>query len=156
MPCCAGCWSTPRPTSSAPSARTATCGATAGGSRAADRSAIGRGLASPDDVALYKSFDDPDAAAEEVARFYRNYHSTRFVGERLVLRLTKPIPRPAPVAPNAEFGDLLVSGAIETTKPLEGEENEPELAALPRLALHVDRHRFARLKQMIDRLNALY
>jgi uncharacterized protein (TIGR00730 family) len=117
---------------------------------------VGRGLASKDDLAFFSTFDDAGLAAEAVARFYRNYHSSRFVRERFVIRLTRPIPQAALATVNAEFRDLCVSGVIETTAPLDGEENEPEAAALPRLVLDIDRHRFARLKQMIDRLNTLY
>ncbi len=117
---------------------------------------VGRGLASRDDVGLFETFDDAGLAADAIARFYTNYHSSRFVGDRFVIRLARPIPHAALATLNAEFGDLLVSGAIETTAALEGEENEPEIAALPRLALNINRHRFARLKKLIDRLNSLY
>jgi hypothetical protein len=117
---------------------------------------VARGLASPDDTALYRVFDDVDAAADEIVRFYRNYHSSRFVLDRFVIRLNRPIPRAALGALNTEFGDLLVAGAIETSGALEGEENEPDLAALPRLVFRYDRRRLARLRMFIDRLNALY
>lgn len=117
---------------------------------------VARGLASPEDLALFRRADDPDAAAEEIARFYRNYHSSRFVGERFVIRLNRPIPRAALATLNAEFRDIVLSGAIEGTSTLPGEENEPELASLPRLVLAFDRRGFSRLRSLIDRLNALY
>ena len=50
-----------------------------------------RGLIDADDHVLYRITDDVEDAAGEILGFYRNYHSLRFVGGRLVLRLrTEP------------------------------------------------------------------
>ena len=117
---------------------------------------VGRGLVSPDDVGLYRITDDVDAAVEEITRFYRNYHSSRFVGDQFVVRLNRPIPRGALATLNAEFADIVVAGEIAASGALESEANEPDLAALPRLVFRFDRRHFARLRRMIDRLNALY
>ncbi len=117
---------------------------------------VARGLVAPEDVALYRITDDVGAAVEEITRFYRNYHSSRFVGERFVIRLNRPIPRGALAEINASFADIVVEGAIEATGAFDGEANEPGVAALPRLAFRFDRRHFARLRQMIDRINALY
>jgi uncharacterized protein (TIGR00730 family) len=117
---------------------------------------IRRGLASPEDSALYKITDDVDAAVEEVATFFKNYHSSRFVGERFVIRVTRPVPKAALAALNAEFGDIVTGGAIETSGALVGEKDEASVASLPRLVFQFDRRHFARLRQLIDRLNTLY
>src|SRR5437667_8355976 len=45
---------------------------------------------SPDDLHLYTISDDPDDAVRLITRFYRNYHSMRFVHELLVIRLKHP------------------------------------------------------------------
>src|SRR5437867_7871392 len=52
-------------------------------------------LISPDDLNLYDLTDDTDEAVRIITRFYRNYHSMRFVRERLVIRLKHS---PAPTA----------------------------------------------------------
>src|SRR5207247_4698614 len=44
-------------------------------------------LISPDDLNLYHTTDDADEAVKIITRFYRNYHSMRFVYELLVIRL---------------------------------------------------------------------
>ena len=48
---------------------------------------LARGLISDDDLALYRITDDAAAARDEILGFFRNYHSIRFVGQRLVIRL---------------------------------------------------------------------
>ena len=49
-----------------------------------------RGLIEPEDTSLYLITDDVLQAAGEVLGFYRNYHSLRWVGDRLVIRLKAP------------------------------------------------------------------
>src|SRR5437870_8282126 len=46
-----------------------------------------RGLISPQDLSLFKVTDSVDQAVEEILGFYRVYHSMRYVGPDLVLRL---------------------------------------------------------------------
>jgi hypothetical protein len=52
-----------------------------------DTHLLRRGLIAPDDVALFRVTDDPREAADEITRFYRNYHSSRWLGDRLLLRV---------------------------------------------------------------------
>src|SRR5437763_345600 len=44
-----------------------------------------QGMISPEDLALYKVTDSVDEAVDEITRFYRVYHSMRFVKDELVL-----------------------------------------------------------------------
>jgi hypothetical protein len=112
------------------------------------------GLISPNDTRLYLITDDVSRAVDEVCRFYRVYHSQRYVGDRLVLRLLGA-PSPEQVeALNAEFGFVLSSGRIEASGPLP-EEDEPDLAALPRLVLRPRRDDPAAIRLLLDRVNAL-
>jgi uncharacterized protein (TIGR00730 family) len=80
-----------------------------------------RGLISPGDSVLYRITDDAEVATAEIFGFYRNYHSRRYVGDRLVFRL-----RNAPTAAeldqlSRDFADICVSGRIERTDPLPSE-----------------------------------
>ena len=77
-----------------PSRRPSSCSRLPGGTywhgwlRFVDRSeAIAAGWVSPDDRALFKVTDVVEEATEELLGFYRNYHSCRWVGDLLVLRL---------------------------------------------------------------------
>ena len=113
-----------------------------------------RGLISPDDVALFRVTDDPSEAVAEITRFYRNYHSSRYVGDRLVLRVREPPGGDALAALSAEFADLLRSGVIETSAALP--EEEDEVPGMPRLVLDFSRGRNqGRLRRLIDRLNEI-
>jgi uncharacterized protein (TIGR00730 family) len=109
-------------------------------------------LISAEDLSLFKVTTSVDEAVEEVTRFYRVYHSARTVGSRLVLRLNRRIPERLVQTLSREFADILVSGTIVQGPALE-EEDEPELAPLPRLVLAFNRTNFGRLRQLIDRIN---
>src|SRR6476659_1972426 len=47
-------------------------------------------LISPDDLNLYRITDSADQAVKIVTRFYRNFHSSRFVKELFIIRLKHP------------------------------------------------------------------
>ena len=49
-----------------------------------------RELIAPSDVDLFLVTDDVEAACDEIVGFYSNYDSMRYVGDRLVIRLTGP------------------------------------------------------------------
>jgi hypothetical protein len=50
-----------------------------------------RGYIGPDDFSLFSIFDAADAAFAIIDRFYRRYHSLRFVRGRLVIRLNSRV-----------------------------------------------------------------
>lgn len=114
-----------------------------------------RGLVDADDVAFYRITDDVTTAVDELTGFYRNYHSIRYVGDRLVVRM-----RAAPTAAeldqlNADFADIRASGRIEATAALPPEVADDDVVDLPRVVLHFDRLAHGRLRAFIDALNRL-
>ena len=111
-----------------------------------------RGLVSDEDMSLFKTTTSVDEAVEEITGFYRVYHSARTVGRRLVIRLHRPLDERLVATLSHDFADILLEGDI-VQKPALEEEDEPELAHLPRLVLAFDRTHFGRLRQLIDRLN---
>ena len=110
-------------------------------------------LISPEDVHLYYVTDSSDQAVDEILRFYRVYHSMRYVNDFLVIRMNSRQSEDKLATMNTEFADILVSGAIEQRDALPEESNEPELNELPRLSLHFNRRNIGRLRQLIDRIN---
>lgn len=114
-----------------------------------------RGLISPADDVLYKITDSAEEAAYEVLHFYRNYHSRRFVGGRLVLRLRAAPTDDEMQALNDEFSDVCVSGTIERTAPSNPEINDDDELDKARIAFDFDRIHHGRLRQLINRLNDL-
>ncbi|MGE5664753.1 MAG: LOG family protein, partial [Deltaproteobacteria bacterium] len=118
-----------------------------------DGELLGRGLISPDDLALFRVTDDARSAAAEILGFYRVFHSTRSVGKDLVIRLSRPIGEAALARIRREFGDILASGTFRLGAGLPDETDEPALARLPRLIFAFDRKSFGRLRALIDALN---
>jgi len=120
-----------------------------------DRELVSVGLVSPQDHELYCVTDDVDAAVREIEQFWRSYHSIRWVGGRLVMRL-RHAPTEAEVAHlNAAFGDLLTRGEIEVTDPLPAEVSDKDHLDLPRLVMRYDPRLAGRLRALIDAVNAL-
>jgi uncharacterized protein (TIGR00730 family) len=114
-----------------------------------------RGYISPVDLDLVKITDDVDVAIDEVLTFYRNYHSLRFVEGDLVLRLHQ-LPSPAELAKlNEEFADIVTRGEIEVAEASKAEHADSDVPELARLRMRFDRHGYARLRNLINRLNAL-
>lgn len=111
-------------------------------------------LISPEDFHLFKRTTSVDEAIHEILGFYKVYHSSRFVGDLFVMRLTKALD-PALVADlSAEFAALVGPGGIEQRSALPDEhEQEPHLDDLPRLVFHRDTKRAGDLRRLIDRLN---
>jgi uncharacterized protein (TIGR00730 family) len=114
---------------------------------------LARGYISPADLSLYRITDSVAEAVAEVRRFYRVYHSQRFVRKELILRLTRA-PRAETLSRiRTEFSDLLTQGTFELSAALPEEANEPQLADWPRLRFYYHRTDQGRLRQLINVLN---
>jgi len=113
----------------------------------------GRSLISPDDMAFVKVCDSTDDAVREICHFYSRYHSMRFVGRRLVLRLHDEPAATELAELNAEFADIIVGAPISVTDPSPGEIDDDDVPHLPRISFGFDRRSFARLRMLVDRLN---
>jgi uncharacterized protein (TIGR00730 family) len=112
---------------------------------------VARKLISPMDLSLYRITTSVDEAVDEVLTFYRVYHSMRYVGHDLVLRLKEPLTEGVLDEVRASFGDMIVSGTFEQSGILPAEGADfPELS---RLRFHFDRRSMGRLRQLIDYLN---
>ena len=108
------------------------------------------------DTSLFMVTESVDKAVDEVHRFYSNYHSSRFVLPRLVMRFQNPISDEVVEELNESYSDIIVAGKIrKLAGPLPVEENEPHTHGLHRLAFQYDRRSYGRLRQLIDRMNSL-
>jgi len=114
---------------------------------------LNQGFISKEDLNFFKIVEDIEAAIEEIKKFYRNYHSYRFVRQDLVLRSLHP-PSPALIESlNRNFRDILTEGEVRATGPLSEEADDPETLSLPRLLVPFNRKGFGRLRKMIDVIN---
>jgi uncharacterized protein (TIGR00730 family) len=113
------------------------------------------GMIDEEDMGLFKLTDDLDEAVEEVVGFYRRYHSMRWVGPLLALRLSSPLPPAALERLNDTYAStLLTGGRIEQSlTPLEGEGEEAEYPELPRLTLAFNHKSIAKLRRLVDDIN---
>ncbi len=108
---------------------------------------------SKEDFSLFKITSSTSEAVEEIIKFYSNYHSIRYVGDSLVVRLQKYIEDSQLQYLNKNFSDIVVSGQYQRSAALPEEENQPEIAHLPRLVFRFNRINNGRLRQLIDYLN---
>ncbi len=115
---------------------------------------IERGLCSPEDLALVEQCDGVDDALRTVERFYANYRSARYIGERLVLRLARAPSKAQLSTLNQQFRDIVARGRIERVSITPAESREGDAVDLDRIALY-PKHNFGRIRQLIDALNLL-
>ena len=94
-----------------------------------------------------------EAAGAEIDRFYANYHSIRYVGDFLIVRLRHPVTDEQLAELNERFGHLVARGRIERTGPLDIERRHDDHVELPRIRFAFRRHRSGDLRALIDALN---
>jgi uncharacterized protein (TIGR00730 family) len=111
-------------------------------------------LISPDDLCLYQITDNTDQAVRIITRFYRNFHSSRFVKELFVIRLKHAPSDSAIEAMNEDFADINTGPPIKRIKPTPEERDGDDHVDLPRIAFNFNRKDYGRLRQLIDVLNS--
>lgn len=121
--------------------------------RFVNKSLLGRGMIDRNDLSLYRLTDRVEEAVDEILRFFRVYHSMRYVRKSLVLRLNRPLGEELLDGINTHFADILAHGRFTQGGPLSEEKDEPELADLPRMVFQFNRRDHGRLRQLIDCLN---
>jgi uncharacterized protein (TIGR00730 family) len=114
---------------------------------------VDRGMIGAEDHRLFRVTDSAATAVEEIDRFYRNFDSIRFVGDRLVIRV-RHAPDDARLARlNETFSDLVRKGSIERIGATRVERDDGDRLELDRLALAFDPRKTARLRLLINALN---
>src|SRR5688572_3556012 len=109
---------------------------------------------SQEDLNLYQVTDDIDEAVRIITRFYRNYHSMRFVHELLVIRLKHAPSQHAIDGLNQDFKDIISGDPVQAIEPTPEEREDNAYLELPRIAFGFNRRDYGRLRQMIDVLNS--
>ncbi|MGZ4703876.1 MAG: LOG family protein [Acidimicrobiales bacterium] len=113
----------------------------------------GRGLISDHDISLVRLTQDIDDAVDEICSFYSTYHSMRFVGRRLVLRLQRELTDGELAGLDRDFGDIVTSGGYQRVAASPSEVEDQDVPDLPRIAFRFDRSSYNRLRHLINRLN---
>jgi uncharacterized protein (TIGR00730 family) len=112
-------------------------------------------LISSEDLSLYQITDSADEAVKIITRFYRNFHSTRFVKDLLVIRLKHTPGESVLAAMNRDFADIILEGKIKVIRPTPDEVANQEHLELKRIAFAFNRRDYGRLRQLIDVLNGM-
>src|SRR6266576_2580728 len=74
-------------------------------------------LIAPDDLYLYHITDDTEQAVKMITRFYRNFHSSRFVKDLFIIRLDHAPADSAVKALNEDFSDIILGQEIRRIDP---------------------------------------
>ncbi len=110
-------------------------------------------IGSNDHKFLYHT-DSAESAVRNITDFYTNYHSFRYVGEWVLLRVLCPLSPDALDRLNAEFSDVLGKKGIEQVFHWPKNDSD-EYRHLPRLRMRLNRHRMNVLPEIIRRMNAI-
>jgi len=115
---------------------------------------LDQGYISPGDLNLFQCVDSVEQAVSAIDRFYRRYHSLRYAGGKLIIRLTSEIDSRRIDELSVKFHDVLTpNGRLRLSPPLAVEADEPEINHLPRLVVDFNRMDFGRLRELIDAIN---
>lgn len=112
-------------------------------------------LISREDLDLFHLTSDVEDAVAYLTGFYRVFHSLRYVGGRLVLRLEHELTDDDLRALNAEFADIVTTGSIERCKPSRVEVLDDDALDKARIRFRFVHAHFARLHALIRRINEL-
>lgn len=130
----------------------ATAGYWHGFKRFIENELLTRGWVSAEDPGLFYIAESPADAAEHVLQFYKNYHSSRYVRDDLVIRIQRPLTEEAVGTLNDEFAGLVKSGKIEQRRAYDAETDHLDL---PRIAFTHTRRQFGLIRRLIERINEL-
>jgi uncharacterized protein (TIGR00730 family) len=115
---------------------------------------LSRKYISTSDFSLFEEGCSVDEAIEKISKFYRRYHSLRYVNGKLVIRLTSQLSPLAVEKLGQDFRDILLPGGrITPSGALHSEIEDNDCVDLPRLVVDFDRKDFGRLKSLIDAIN---
>ncbi len=118
-------------------------------------SLLKRGLISGEDFGLFSLTRDPLEAVQIIDDFYRNYHSMRFVKNKMIIRLNKALDSDHLKILTKEFGAILIPGGkMSLGSSLPEEDDQPDLKHLPRLMVEFNRRSYGLLKSFIRRINS--
>ena len=113
-----------------------------------------KGFISGEDFSLFTITKDEQEAVGVIDTFYRTYHSLRFIENRLVIRLNKELTPGQIGVLEEEFPELLTNGdGIHCCGLFPEEQDEPDLAELPRISFIFDHHHYGLLMAFINRVN---
>lgn len=115
-----------------------------------ERRLLEDGLISEEDLGLFKIAHTPAEAVDYVTRFYRNYHSSRYVRDDLIIRLRNRLHDDHVEQLAEEFKILIKHGTMQQRGAYREEDDHLHL---PRLTFTHTRYKYGLVRRLIDRIN---
>jgi uncharacterized protein (TIGR00730 family) len=116
---------------------------------------IEEGYASQGDKRLYSVTNDVATAVDTITGFYGNFHSIRWVGDRLIVRMQRSPTADQLAAASAMFAEHTTDGlGVQSSEPLRQEVDEHDHLSLARISLMLNRRKPGQLRLLIDEVNA--
>ena len=113
------------------------------------------GYISPSDMSLVQHVHSVEKAVDEITKFYKIYHSIRYVGGKTVIRLNSHLSSKNIKELTNKYSCILRPGEIEATTALPAEKKNNEYPDLPRLVMDFNKRNFGKLHEMLRFLNTL-
>ncbi len=114
---------------------------------------LGNGMICAEDMGLFFLTDSAEEAVEEILRFYRRYHSSRFVRDEFVIRMKSPLSQSTIARLSRDFVDLADGSPFrQENGPLPAEDGE--LPELSRLVFRFNGRSSGRLRSLINDINS--
>lgn len=109
-----------------------------------------RGLISPEDLNLYFFAKSPEEARDHILHFYRNYHSSRYVRDDLVIRLKHRLKNEDVERLGEKYAVLIKAGTMHQRAAYDVETDHLDL---PRLCFTHTRRAFGLVRKLIHDIN---
>jgi uncharacterized protein (TIGR00730 family) len=107
----------------------------------------------PSDMRLMRLVRSAGEASEEIARFYRNFHSTRWLKNGFVIRMNHPLNASALLSLEKEYGDLCSNGGFQQHVRDKIAGDDSELNEMIHLSFAFHGRGYGRLRELIDFIN---
>lgn len=112
-----------------------------------------RGLISMSDLSLYKVCETASAAVAEIDNFYLVFHSIRFVGKFLIIRMHRQLSESHLNSMQADFAHLRKNGLFEFCEPTAQEIHTNDNLDKFRIKFEFVRNNHGGLRSLINRIN---
>ncbi|MFA6915587.1 MAG: LOG family protein [Parachlamydiales bacterium] len=116
-----------------------------------EKGMLAQKMIDPADLHFFYHASCIEDAVQHLNAFYKRYHSSRYVGDLLVIRLRETLSEEKLDQLNQQFAGIVASGKIEQCPPL---PEEDEFLGLPRLVFHHTRRKFGLVRALIDAINS--
>ena len=108
---------------------------------------------SPDDLKLMRLAHSPEEAVAEIAQFYHNFHSSRWLKDNFIIRIKHLLTDDGLALLHENFADLCHTGSFEQHAYCAERDAEPEFCNLARLSFKFNNRDFGKLRLLIDFIN---